>query len=69
MNDDLSRPLYTPANDVYEERLTQHFYEAEVRRLLRRPGARARLAATLRRLADRVDYCTVPLHAPRSSMR
>ncbi|WP_189010669.1 hypothetical protein [Deinococcus malanensis] len=69
MNDHLTHPLYTPANEVYEERLAQHFYEVEVRRLLGRPGPRARLAAALRHLADRVDLYPVPLHTSNRPVR
>ncbi len=61
-----SHPIHTHASEVYEERVARHLYEAEVRRLLGRPGVRARVAAVLRRLADQLEPRTAPLYTPGS---
>ncbi|WP_019588059.1 hypothetical protein [Deinococcus apachensis] len=62
MNNSSSHLIQRHANEAYEERVARHLYDAEVRRLLGRPSLRARLAAVLHRLADRVDPRTAPLY-------
>lgn len=61
MNDYFPHTHYTSSQE-YEAQLTRRYHEREMRRLLQRPGVRARFAAFLRYLAERVDQHTAPLH-------
>ena len=62
MNDYFPHTHYISSQE-YEAQLTRRYREREMRRLLQRPGARARIAAALRHLAERVDQHTAPLQS------